>query len=75
VNLHVQNDGEDLGQASIQRACGYFRVSTGRQAEGDLSIPDQRKQVTAFCATRAMDLRAEYVEPGASATDDRTRPR
>lgn len=27
------------------RACAYLRVSTGRQAESDLSIPDQRKQV------------------------------
>ena len=29
------------------RAALYLRVSTGRQAEGDLSIPDQRRQALA----------------------------
>ena len=52
------------------RAAAYLRVSTGRQAESDLSIPDQRKQVAAFCASRGWPLILEYVEPGASATDD-----
>ncbi|MDN3624867.1 recombinase family protein [Methylobacterium isbiliense] len=53
-----------------QRVCCYLRVSTGRQAEGDLSIPDQRKQVHAFCAAKGWPVVGEYVEPGASATDD-----
>lgn len=52
------------------RACAYLRVSTGRQAESDLSIPDQRKQTTQFCATKGWALLGEFVEPGASATDD-----
>ncbi len=53
-----------------ERACAYLRVSTGRQAESDLSIPDQRSQVEGFCRTRKLDLVTEFVEPGASATDD-----
>ena len=52
------------------RACAYLRVSTGRQAESDLSIPDQRKQVGSFCANKEWTLVADYVEPGASAMDD-----
>lgn len=52
------------------RACAYLRVSTGRQAESDLSIPDQRKQAAQFCATKGWALLGEFVEPGASATDD-----
>lgn len=52
------------------RTCGYLRVSTGRQAEGDLSIPDQRRQVQAFCASKGWSLVGEFVEPGASGTDD-----
>ena len=52
------------------RACVYLRVSTGRQAESDLSIPDQRKQTTQYCAAKSWPLVAEFVEPGASATDD-----
>jgi DNA invertase Pin-like site-specific DNA recombinase len=54
----------------IVRVCAYLRVSTGRQAESDLSLPDQRKQIAAFCAARGWRLVLEFVEPGASATDD-----
>ena len=53
-----------------QRVRCYLRVSTGRQAKSDLLIPDQRKQVQAFCAAKGWPVVGEYVEPGASATDD-----
>ena len=53
------------------RAALYFRVSTGRQAESDLSIPDQRRQALAYCAARGWDVAIEFVEPGMSGTDDR----
>jgi Resolvase, N terminal domain len=53
------------------RAALYLRVSTGRQADSDLSILDQRRQAKAYCASRGWQFVADYVEPGASATDDR----
>jgi site-specific DNA recombinase len=53
------------------RAALYLRVSTGRQAEHDLSIPDQRSQALAWINKRNWELSAEYVEAGASATDDK----
>ncbi len=53
------------------RAALYLRVSTARQAEHDVSIPDQRKQGEAYCASRGYQLVETYVEPGASATNDR----
>jgi site-specific DNA recombinase len=53
------------------RAALYLRVSTGRQADSDLSIPDQRRQGNSYCASRGWEIVADYVEPGASATDDR----
>src|SRR5258708_18657288 len=53
------------------RAALFLRVSTGRQAENDLSIPDQRRQAKGYCASRGWEIVAEYVEPGISATDDR----
>lgn len=53
------------------RAALYLRVSTGRQAESDLSIPDQRRQAKGYCASRGWEIVTDYVEPGASATDDR----
>jgi len=57
--------------AAAVRAAFYLRVSTGRQADNDLSIPDQRRQAKAYCASRGWEIVADYVEPGASATDDR----
>jgi len=53
------------------RAALYLRVSTGRQAESDLSIPDQRRQAEAYCAAKGWQVVSEYLEPGQSATDDR----
>jgi DNA invertase Pin-like site-specific DNA recombinase len=49
----------------------YARVSTSKQAEKDLSIPDQLRQMREWCKQQGYPIAAEYVEPGASATDDR----
>jgi DNA invertase Pin-like site-specific DNA recombinase len=49
----------------------YARVSTTRQAENDLSIPDQLRQMRDYCKAHGLAVAAEYVEPGASGTDDR----
>ncbi len=53
------------------RAALYLRVSTARQAEHDVSIPDQRKQGEAYCAARGYQLVEMFVEPGNTATNDR----
>ena len=53
------------------RAALYLRVSTVRQAEHDVSIPDQRKQGEAYCAARGYQLVETFVDAGASATNDR----
>lgn len=53
------------------RAALYLRVSTGRQAESDLSIPDQRRQLEGYCLGKGWEMACEYVEPGNTATDDR----
>ena len=62
---------EAASVAPATRAALYLRVSTGRQAESDLSIPDQRRQAENYCASRGWEVIAEYLEPGQSATDDR----
>jgi len=49
----------------------YARVSTGRQAENELSIPDQLRQVRQWAMRNGHVIVKEYIEPGASATDDR----
>ena len=57
--------------AITTRAALYLRVSTARQAEHDVSIPDQKRQGEAWCAARGYELVETFVEPGASATNDR----
>ena len=49
----------------------YARVSTTRQAENDLSIPDQLRQLHEWAKANGHLVVQEYVEPGASATDDK----
>jgi site-specific DNA recombinase len=49
----------------------YARVSTTRQAENDLSIPDQIRQMQEWCKANGHVAVLEYIEPGASATDDK----
>jgi len=41
------------------RAALYLRVSTGRQADNDLAIPDQRRQAKGYCTSRGWEIVAE----------------
>ncbi|AMM26461.1 recombinase family protein [Variovorax sp. PAMC 28711] len=49
----------------------YARVSTTKQADKDLSIPDQLRQMRDWCQRNGQPIGKEYIEAGASATDDR----
>lgn len=49
----------------------YARVSTGRQAENELSIPDQLRQMRQWAGRNGHVIVKEYIEPGATATDDK----
>ena len=49
----------------------YARVSTTRQADNDLSIPDQLRQMREWAKANGHLVVQEFVEPGASATDDK----
>ncbi len=67
---HDKPDNANGEQATL-RAALYLRVSTGRQAESDLSIPDQRRQAMNFCAARGWQVVIEFVDAGLSGTDDK----
>lgn len=54
-----------------KRVAVYARVSTTRQAENDISIPDQLAHAKRFCATKGWSLNSEYIDAGASARDDK----
>src|ERR1044071_2275918 len=58
-------------EAKCKRAALYLRVSTGRQAAGDVSIPSQREITRRYCESQGWLIGQEFVESGASATDDR----
>lgn len=62
---------EKTPKAPPSTAALYLRVSTARQAESDLSIPDQRRQLAAYALTKGFTVTAEFVEPGNTATDDK----
>lgn len=48
----------------------YARVSTVKQAEKNLSNPDQLRQLRDYCKKNKHEIVREYCEEGASATDD-----
>ncbi len=43
------------------RTALYLRVSTARQAEQDVSIPDQKRQGEACCKTRGLQLVETFI--------------
>src|SRR3974377_1547449 len=61
----------DAFSAAAPRTALYMRVSTGRQAEHDLSIPEQRSQLRSWCSSKGYEVVAEFIEAGASAGDYR----
>ena len=52
------------------KAAIYVRVSTVRQAESDLSIPDQVNQCRVYCERQDWEVADIFTEPGASALDE-----
>ncbi|MGH9644862.1 MAG: recombinase family protein, partial [Terriglobales bacterium] len=52
----------------------YLRVSTGKQAEGELSIPDQRRAIHTFCQERKWEVVAEYIDHVSASDEDKRRP-
>jgi hypothetical protein len=57
-----------------KRVAIYARVSTTRQGENDISIPDQLAQARKHREARGWYVVREFVDPDASARDDK-RPR
>ena len=54
-----------------KRVAVYARVSTTRQAENDISLPDQLAQARRYCEQRGWHVAREFVDAGASARDDK----
>ena len=71
MNVRPKTHRVDLSEARPLRAALYLRVSTGRQAEGDVSLPSQRDLTRRYCEREGWTVVDEFVEPGQSATDNR----
>lgn len=56
------------------RVALYTRVSTTKQADKDLSIPDQLHQMRELCELKGYAIVREFREEGASATSSENRP-
>ena len=55
----------------MKKAAIYARVSTGKQAAGELSLPDQMRQCTHFAEAKGYEIAAEFVDAGVSARTDK----
>ena len=51
----------------------YARVSTQRQAERDLSIPDQIQAMTKYAETEGWTITGVFIDAGVSGGTDRRR--
>ena len=56
---------------TMSRAALYMRVSTGAQAKKDLSVPDQRKSLREFCASREWVVVDEFTDARTGRDDNR----
>ena len=63
-DLCDNNDVHDNSSSNQQkiRVAIYLRVSSGQQAEREISVPDQRRQCRVFCAARNWEVVAEFSD-------------
>lgn len=59
-----------MAKPRTERALGYVRVSTQRQAEGGISLANQEERLTAHYAQRGVELVDIYRDGGLSGTND-----
>ena len=64
---HTRRQTSNLGL----RAALYMRVSTGAQAKKDLSVPDQRRQLHEYCASKNWTIVDEYSDARTGRDDNR----
>ena len=57
-----------------KRAALYARVSTVKQAEGELSLPDQKRAIEVYCEQHGWIIVAEYVDHVSASDENKRRP-
>jgi DNA invertase Pin-like site-specific DNA recombinase len=54
----------DAAESALPRVVGYARVSTGKQADRELSLPVQQRKIEAYCADNNSVLDRMFTDPG-----------
>ena len=62
---------EEIAIQKVRPVAAYGRVSTGRQAEGEVSLPSQFDEIRRFCRQKDLLIAKDYIEEGLTGTDDR----
>ena len=57
-------------RSKSERALGYIRVSTQRQADGGVSLANQEERLAAHCQHHGIELMTTYADHGLSGTND-----
>lgn len=68
----IKNISEKANAPDVTQVALYMRVSTGAQAQRDLSIPNQRSKLEEACRSRNWTIVAEYTDVGTATNDQRT---
>ncbi len=71
MTKHVFRSAAQADANGPKRAVLYLRVSTGRQAANDVSLPSQRDITTSPCMTNNWIVVDEYIEAATGADDRR----
>jgi DNA invertase Pin-like site-specific DNA recombinase len=61
----------NISSGPNKRVAIYLRVSTGQQAEREVSVPDQRRQCRVFCTARGWEVVDEFSDAKSGRTDRR----
>ena len=59
-----------MTKTRTERALGYVRVSTQRQADSGISLDNQEQRLRAHYAARGVELVAIHTDGGLSGTND-----
>src|SRR5262252_9066874 len=58
----VREAGTGLDDASPRKAFAWARVSTGKQEERGLSIPEQLREIHRYAKAQGIEVKAEFSE-------------
>src|ERR1035437_4481229 len=74
LRAHIRGVAKKLAAPTTQKAIGYVRGSTDKQADEGGSPTVQRDRIADFCTLRRFELVGVYDDAKSGAKDERKRP-